>query len=446
MLRLDGRYQHMTCASEAMNGASRCARRAASLGVEGAGCPEQERWPGRPRGRRRRGEPRGGWSVSACLVGLCVLALAARVQADSPAVPGARSRLGAEDLDGLDDDALAKYAEKLDTSMGQIRETTERIRDSEFDARTQKSVLDEDCNRARGARDWEFGEKRKQEQTLLALERQMQDKKLEQMELVEKVTQLRAEVGLMRLSKEELENLTAVARRKLTHPWLLDALEESSGALGTAGQLIINTTVREIVPKVVQYEEFLHESSVRARPVVIAMCGVLVYASGVVCFYVLSSAYRRWRDMLGLHDILALGDSLYTGYWLSVFLLSVAVRRDPLYILYAHSRVLFLSGLIFNLLTYSALIVLRLFVLFQDVSLPHAAELLMSIIIGNHYYICVWRPMIVNHRFDKSMYMYFLFYAAICGLLASRRISSWQGHGELLRTLRGGQLKGYARH
>jgi len=325
-----------------------------------------------------------------------------------------------EEIDKYDDKVIQQYIDRLEPSLEKLSLEVEQIKDKEFELRAEKNQLEDEVHKLKGAKAWESDEKKLRLEELDKFERDLLRKQMNASEIAEKVSALRAEIKLLRKKKAELETNTAASERQLQAPRLIDALEESSGDLGHIGQQLLNRTVNEIIPEVEELSNTMFRMKSQLNPVAIAISAIFLYVCAVVSVVFMGGMYQHIRGFISIHRILFSGDVFFTLVWFVCFVLSVLIKTDPMYIIYMHSKTMFVLGLVSSLIAYVSLVLLRVSLLTTEASLTNLLEVLVSIAIGHHYFVSVWEPALLD-SFARRTYTYYLLYSMLCLILACRR-------------------------
>mmetsp|Transcript_21773 Transcript_21773/g.88684 ORF Transcript_21773/g.88684 Transcript_21773/m.88684 type:complete len:190 (+) Transcript_21773:1324-1893(+) len=141
----------------------------------------------------------------------------------------------------------------------------------------------------------------------------------------------------------------------------------------------------------------------------VLLTAFMLYGGILGFLFVTYRLYAQLQGRLTIARILFIADLLIGAFWLSCALLRIVSRRDPLYIFNERYENAFFIFQAMALVFYICYVLIRVLILAARLTIAALLELLSVIIIGNHYYVFVWLPLMVGMPLTATSWTYFAY-------------------------------------
>lgn len=292
--------------------------------------------------------------------------------------------------------------------------------------RDKHNKLEETEKKVGSARDFEVRQRKARELDVERANAEIETKKQQIALLNQETTKLREnihdlseKVNSLNEEKHHLEDL-------YMHPSLEEALLNDAERLGPIPQRIANKTVRNIFPELeiglVEAEQA--RQIMQQRPTVANIfTSFVVYLLAVLLIWLAYCGVRNVGRRLTMTKMLFSVDMAFVALWSLVAITNVLVGNDPFQTMTAsHSgfslivQVLMMGCLFMN-------IVFRCLYLANSMTVSSFMELMCVIIVAQHYYQCVWIPILLDENV-RTVFWSYIGYMLINGWLAVHRARS----------------------
>jgi FtsZ-binding cell division protein ZapB len=372
---------------------------------------------------------------------LTVCLLAASLSCD------AHAQEAAADLDQVDLSSMtaAELAELEAVLQGEVADSDRALQALRADTkqlREEQEAIDRDAAQLGEAREVEARRKAERDQELEQAKADVQAKQASIARMSVRVTELKEQIAALEGKLHELAREKDETERRYNDPSLADVLDSRAAQWGSVPRNVYNKTMHDIVPALSGLSEY---ASQYRRQVSDASRALELFASllvyGFVCFSVVATykVYARVRGNLTVDRILFLGDAFCAAFWTVILVCFMFLFDDPLRVIQLRSPKLFFAFQLSAISSYAAYVLLRVLVLASHMSLHALGEVLAVIVVGQHYYVRVWQPAILDQKFSGTFF-YYLCYAWLFAGLAFLRVDNWSP----LKQLKGHRLPAVA--
>lgn len=343
-----------------------------------------------------------------------------------------------DDLSSLTADELAQLEERLkrevtetDASLAALRADTESLR-------KEQQAIDEEAEKLMGTKTWEAQKKEKRDKELEQAKAEVHAKQSSISATSLRIAELKSQIKTLEGKLVDLAKEKQLTEKRYEEPSLIDVLDSRAVKWGSVPRNIYNKTMRDIVPTFSELsrtaDEYRHRVSRTSRGLEL-LASLLVYGFVIGAVYIVYKMYAKVRGNLTVDRLLFLGDAFCTCFWTVVLICFLFLFDDPLRTIQQRSPVAFFVFQLWAIVSYVSFVLLRVLVLASKMTLLAFGETLAVIIVGQHYYVRVWQPAILDQSFHVTFY-YYACYAWLFGALAYSRIEQFSP----LKQLRGPKI------
>jgi hypothetical protein len=334
------------------------------------------------------------------------------------------------ELEEIEESLKRKLAEK-DLELRKLKKTTTALRDEQeqFDAEA-KEQQDEERK--------ENMAKEKHERELESVQNGIQEKQAAIAKMTIHVAQLGEHISKLERTLDTLQNERLIAERRLKEPSLRDVLDTKSQNWSSVPRHVYLKAVHDVAPALsgIKAVAMEYRHRVRHSSRMLELCAsFLIYGFVVGSVYAVSRIYSKVRGNFTIDRLLFLGDFICAIFWALIVFCFVALWRDPIELMQARSPVPFFIFQIVAICAYTVYVLLRVLVLGSVLTLTALGEALCVIVVGQHYYIRIWQPVILDEAPRGSLF-YYVCYIWLFASFAHCRVNQFHP----LRQLRGPKL------
>jgi hypothetical protein len=318
------------------------------------------------------------------------------------------------------EETLKREVAETDIALAAIREDTELLEEG-------RHAIDAEVDRLRAESQREEKEKARLDKELEMSRVDVKIKKAAIAKMHIRVAELKAQIGTLERTLAELVGLNAEAERRYQDPSLADVLDSRSQEWGNLSRNLYSKTKTNIFPvfskmKIVasQYRRRVIHAS-RALEL---LASLLVYGFVVLSCYVVYRLYSIVRGNITVDRLLFMGDSICACFWSVVLICFFMFFRDPLVVIQEQSPAAFFVFQLLAICSYTTFVLLRVLVLASKMTMAALGETLAVVVIGQHYYVRVWQPSMLNESPHGTIF-YYLCYAAMFSACARNRTDSF---------------------
>lgn len=353
---------------------------------------------------------------------LCVLCLAIAAHRSSSLDIPDDSKLASmtsEEL-GKIEDALRQEVEQTNKELSTLKADTSQLHDEQV-------RIDKEAEQLIGAKHAEEEEKAKRDKELEAAKTDVLAKQAAISKMSIRVTELKDQISslerkLVQLSKEKIRT-----EQRYQDPSLTDVLDSRSQNWGSVSRNVYNKTKENLVPAFSEISavarHYQHQVSRTSRALELVV-SALVYGFLIGAAYITYTIYNKLRGRLTVDRLLFLGDAYCACFWVVILVCFFLLFDDPLFIVQQRSpRIFFLFQLI-TICSYISFVLLRVLVLASKMTIGALGETLAVVVVGQHYYVRVWQPSILDETFHGTFFYYFC-YAWLFGAFAYNRVDQF---------------------
>lgn len=239
--------------------------------------------------------------------------------------------------------------------------------------------------------------------------------------------ELRDQLASLESNLAELSRENEKTKKKYTDPSVFDVLAAKAPTWDPVPRNIFNKTLHQVVPVVSELSHFstrYQRKISQASPAVAMLASLLVY--GFVCYimYISWKIYKRVRCQLTMNRLIFLGDVICALFWALILVCYLFLFDDPLHVVQTRCAALFFVFQASAFIAYMGHILLRIIVLSCKLSLHALGETLAVTVVGQHYYLRVWQPAIVDMPVRGALF-YYMCYVVVFGAFATSRITAF---------------------
>lgn len=238
-------------------------------------------------------------------------------------------------------------------------------------------------------------------------------------------TELKGNLAALESKVAELEREREETEKMYTDPSLLHVLSLRANQWDSVPQNAFNKTRHDIFPAfygLSHITTYVNQKVGQTSPALALLASLLIY--GLCLFTMLASwkAYKRVRGQLSIPRMIFLGDVICAMFWSLVIVCYLFLFTDPLHAIQERSTAFFFAFQMLALISYAGFIFLRVIVLSCKMSLQSLGETLAVMVVGQHYYVRVWKPAVVDDPVRGALF-YYMCYVAIFGAFAASRMT-----------------------
>lgn len=318
-----------------------------------------------------------------------------------------------EIIEGLERDNLNsdRALEALEKDLAQLRDEQDAI-----ETETKTLVAE---------RQKEAQKKEDRDAELLKAKAAIQEREASISMMTVRETELRGELASLESNLAKLEREKDETEEMYTDPSILQVLSLRAHQWDSVPRNVFNKTMRNIVPALSGLPHVPSQISnkiSKTSPALGLLASLLIY--GLCCCFMLVAwrAYRRALGKLTISRMIFLSDVASAMFWSMVIVCHSILLTDPLHAIQERSPAFFFVFQMLALFGYFGAIFLRVVVLSCKLSLQSLGETLAVTVVGQHYYVRVWRPAVVDYQVRGALF-YYICYVAIFGAFATSRMA-----------------------
>eukprot|EP00186_Timspurckia_oligopyrenoides_P000598 CAMPEP_0182449628 /NCGR_PEP_ID=MMETSP1172-20130603/35630_1 /TAXON_ID=708627 /ORGANISM="Timspurckia oligopyrenoides, Strain CCMP3278" /LENGTH=442 /DNA_ID=CAMNT_0024646959 /DNA_START=118 /DNA_END=1446 /DNA_ORIENTATION=+ len=254
------------------------------------------------------------------------------------------------------------------------------------------------------------------------------------------VSELNATVINHRLQLEERRAL----KRELEERWrsmtLGDVIQKSAVKLGSAPEKLIGEAVEKLVPAASEKVQSVNQIS-QTHPFVATLVSILIYSFAALSMLALIQLYIQWPGRVALGAIILLLNFVFSLFYLVLAVFNLALRTDTLVTLRASHELSFVCFQLGIAFAYLILIALHAVLLSLDLNLARAFDLLVVILVTEHFFVYIWAPSLEDEVMvvlRGGNFAYYTSYSALFYMLFASRVKEVLGipHDQLIPFLK----------
>lgn len=386
---------------------------------------------------------------------LVVVAAVFTVMATPSLCATGRDGLEVRDISEMTEDELSKMEERLSAEVSESDKALDALRADTNALREEQEEIDRESEALGEERRLEAQRKADRDAELDKAKADVQKKQASIAHMSVRVTELKEEIFTLEGKLAQLSREKNETEKRYNDPSLADVLNSRAARWGSVPRSVYNKTMTDIVPALSgasrfasRYRRKVSETS-RALEL---LASLLVYGFLCTSVYVTCSVYSRVRGQLTVDRILFLGDAFCAAFWTVILVCYLFLFDDPLHVIQARSARLFTAFQLSALAAYLAYVLLRVLVLASSMTLHALGETLAVIVVGQHYYVRVWQPAMLDAPVRGAVFYYVCYGAVFAAFAAGRaavftapkgaRGARLRGLLERLRAARGGRELG----
>lgn len=351
---------------------------------------------------------------------------------------GASSIAEAGDLASLSSAELAALEERLTREVSESNKALEALRAETDQLRGEQEEIDRDARELADAREIEAKKKEKREKELEDAKLDVQRKQASIARMSVRVTELKEQIDALEAKLVDLAKEKNETERRYNDPTFADVLGSRSANWGDVPRNVYIKTVNDVLPAFSRISDVAQRYRRRVSKTSRALellASLLVYGFVLGFVYASYKIYRKVRGNLTVDRLLFLGDAFCAGFWTIVLLCYTFLLEDPLHVIQTNNPLFFFVFQLAVISNYVMYVLLRVLVLASQMSLKALGEVLAVIVVGQHYYVRVWQPSILDENFGGTFFFYFC-YAWMFVAFAYKRADQFSP----LKQLRGEKL------
>lgn len=296
--------------------------------------------------------------------------------------------------------------------------------------RAEQAAIDHESSLLTKARDSDAQLKAERDRELEIAKTSLQNKQASIAQISARADKIKNKVEGLEETLRVLEFEKEETEERYNDPSIFDVLDSRSADWSPVNRNVYNKTRHHIMPAISEFSEIIskyHRRVSRTSRVLELMASALVY--GFLCLSAFSSykIYRKVRGKMTINHILFLGDAYCGLFWTLILICYLFLLEDPLQRIQQRSPEFFFAFQLVSISAFTLFIMVRVMVLASQMSLHSLGEVLATIVIGQHYYVCIWLPIVLDdERFRGSLFFY-LSYALLFWSLASARAEMMTG-------------------
>uniref|UniRef100_A0A7S0G6B1 Uncharacterized protein n=1 Tax=Rhodosorus marinus TaxID=101924 RepID=A0A7S0G6B1_9RHOD len=328
---------------------------------------------------------------------------------------------GVEDVGNQSIEELDRVGADLDEKTAQIELDLVELEKQYAEMAQNDSKIEADLDNATKLKDQEKDERVGMEEQLKKAKREVQDKKDTISKLSARISEIHRQEKSLHEKMVSLLDNTKTAVRNISDPSFALVLENNADEWGELPRSMFARTQRVMGSAVLSLpiHTKLHD---KLSPTMNVLLTAFMLYGGILGFlFVTFRVYAQLQGRLTIARTLFVADLLIGAFWLFCALLRIASRRDPLYSFNERYENAFFIFQAMALVFYICYVLIRVLILAAKLTIAALLELLSVIIIGNHYYIFVWLPLMVGMPLTATSGTYFAYSVGYL-LLGSTRL------------------------
>lgn len=338
-----------------------------------------------------------------------------------------------QDLSTLSTEELTILEKQLEKEVADSNKALASLKADTQKLREEQKALDNESSRLSDARDSEAQLKADRDREVEVAKADVQNKQASIARMNARANKLKDQVVDLEEKLRELEADKEETEKRYNDPSIFDVLDSRSADWGSIPRNVYNKTRHQIVPALAGISDIAtkyHQRVSRTSRVLEVFASALLY--GFVCFSVFTSykIYQKVRGHMTIDRILFLADAYCALFWSLILVCYLFLLDDPLRRIQLRSPEIFFAFQLATITSYSFLILVRVVVLASELSLHALGEVLATVVVGQHYYIRIWLPAVLDEGFRGTWFFYFS-YAAMFWSFAAIRVENWMGRKKL---------------
>ncbi|KAJ8903831.1 hypothetical protein NDN08_000364 [Rhodosorus marinus] len=316
---------------------------------------------------------------------------------------------GVEDPGNQSVEDLDRLGADLDEKTAQIELELVELEKQYAEMAQNETKIETDLEGATKLKDQEKDERVGMEEQLKKAKREVQDKKDTISKLSARISEIQRQEKSLHAKMMSLLDTTKTAVRNISDPSFALVLENNANEWGELPRSMFARTQRVMGSGVLSLpiHTKLHD---KLSPTMNVILTAFMLYGGILGFlFVTYRVYAQLQGHLTIARMLFVADLLIGAFWLFCTLLRIVSKRDPLYSFNERYENAFFIFQAMALVFYICYVLIRVLILAARLTIAALLELLSVIIIGNHYYIFVWLPLMVGMPLTSTSWTYFAY-------------------------------------
>lgn len=335
-----------------------------------------------------------------------------------------------QDLSTLSTKELAVLEKQLEKEVADSNKALESLTADTQKLRDEQETIDQESSRLSEARDSEAKLKSDRDRELEIAKADVQNKQASITRMSARANALKDQIVDLEQKLKELEEKKEETEKRYNDPSLFDVLDSRSADWGEVPRNVYNKTRNQIVPTLSGISEtaarYRRRVSNTSRTLEV-LASLLVYGFVCLSLYTSYKIYSKVRGSnLTIDRIIFLGDAYCALFWSLIMICYLFLLDDPLRRIQLRSPTLFFAFQLATIASYNFFILVRIVVLASELSLHALGEVLATVIVGQHYYVRIWLPTVLDEGFRGTWFFYFC-YASLFWSFAAIRVENWVG-------------------
>lgn len=332
------------------------------------------------------------------------------------------SNLSEADLSAMEK-LLKKEIADSDKALTSLKLDTQKLREDQ-------AAIDHESALLTKARDSDAQLKTERDRELEITKASLQNKQASIARMSARADKIKDQVEGLEETLKVLEFEKEETEKRYNDPSIFDVLDSRSADWSPVNRNVYNRTRHHIMPAISEFSEIVskyHRRVSRTSRVLELLASALV--CGFLCLSAFSSynLYRKVRGKMTINHILFLGDAYCGLFWTLILVCHVFLLEDPLQRIQQRSPEFFFAFQLASISAFTLFIMVRVMVLASQMSLHSLGEVLATIVIGQHYYVCIWLPTVLDGERFRGSFFFYLSYALLFWSLASARAEMMTG-------------------
>ncbi|GJD07318.1 hypothetical protein Gasu2_16840 [Galdieria sulphuraria] len=263
----------------------------------------------------------------------------------------------------------------------------------------EEKRMEAEYKKLKQARDWELKKMQEKEKQVEQLQQSTNQKQQVVDTLVERIEENKKEIEKLEKQLQELTDDKEYLEHRYYSPSLSEVLDELSTKWDPLSRNIAKLYRQK-------WSRELTETY-RWAPL---LSSCFIYGCVTIIILLLILIIRRVGKRLSVSKLLFLSDVTFTVFWLIILFASTIFWTDGFQALAENNEVLFLLLQLSLFTFYSGIIALRVFLFAMSLSWQILLELLILLILCQHYYIHLWQPSMTDSPFTATWKSYLFYY------------------------------------
>ncbi|KAK4526829.1 hypothetical protein GAYE_SCF28MG4747 [Galdieria yellowstonensis] len=323
----------------------------------------------------------------------------------------------------LREQSLLKQLKDVDLEAIEYRREIQLLKEEE-------KKVEAEYKRLKQARDWELKKMQEKEKQVEQLTESTNQKQQLVDTLVERIEENKREIEKLEKQLQELSEDKEYLEHRYYSPSLAEVLDEMSAKWDPLSRNMYVKAKTKLLPFVLNYNEKAKlyrqkwsRELTKTHKWVSFFLSCFIYGCIATIIFLLIAILRKLGRRLSVQKLLFLSDVTFTVFWMIILFASGIFWRDGFQALAENNEVLFLLLQLTVFTCYSGIIALRVFVFALSLSWQMLWELLLLLIVCQHYYIHLWQPSMTDNPLTatwKSYLFYYLSFQLLTWLKAAR--------------------------